>query len=168
MLATLRTVPDFPKPGITFMDVMPVVGNAELLHDVIVGMAAPWWDAGITHVAGIESRGFILGAPLAMLLGAAFIAVRKPGKLPWRAERQDYALEYGTGSLEVHVDACPRGARVLVVDDVLATGGTARAACALTERIGGVVVGCAFLIAIEELQGTVQLDGRSINVLLRQ
>lgn len=157
ILAALRTVPDFPAPGVMFMDIMPALGNAELLKDLIAGLAAPWWDARITHVAGIESRGFILGAPMAIALGAGFIAVRKPGKLPWRTERQDYSLEYGTGSLEVHADASPEGARVLVVDDVLATGGTARAACDLVRRTGGEVVGCSFLLSVPGLNGRERL-----------
>ena len=157
VLATLRTVPDFPSPGIMFMDIMPVLGDATLLKDVVAGLCAPWWNQGITHVAGIESRGFILGAPMAIALGAGFIAVRKPGKLPWRTERQEYALEYGVGTLEVHADACGDGARVLIVDDVLATGGTARAACDLIARIGGAVVGCSFLLTVRGLGGAAQL-----------
>ena len=159
VLATVRVVPDFPKPGIQFMDIMPVLADAGLLKDVVAGLCAPWWDQGITHVAGIESRGFILGAPMATALGAGFIAVRKPGKLPWRTERQEYALEYGVGSLEVHADACGDSARVLIVDDVLATGGTSRAACDLIARVGGAVVGCSFLLTVPGLGGRDRLAG---------
>jgi adenine phosphoribosyltransferase len=166
VLAALRTVPDFPSPGIMFMDIMPVLGNAELLKDVISGLVAPWWDARVTHVVGIESRGFILAAPMAIALGAGFIAVRKPGKLPWRTERQEYALEYGAGTLEVHADACPSAARVLVVDDVLATGGTARAACDLITRIGGELVGCSFLLQVPALKGSERLGSLRVECLI--
>src|SRR5215218_8811321 len=121
--ARLRVVPDFPSPGIMFQDVTPVLADAALLRETIAALAEPWRDARVTHVAGIESRGFIFGAPVAAALGAGFIPIRKPGKLPFRSAGQDYALEYGTGRLEVHEDACPPRARVLVADDVLATGG---------------------------------------------
>jgi adenine phosphoribosyltransferase len=159
VLAKLRTVPDFPSPGIMFMDIMPMIADAELFKDVILGLCTPWRDAGITHVAAIESRGFLLGAPMAVALGAGLITVRKPGKLPWRTERQDYALEYGTGTLEVHADACGTSARVLVVDDVLATGGTARAACDLIGRVGGTLAGCSFLLTVKGLSGRDRLHG---------
>ena len=164
--ATLRDVPDFPKAGIVFKDITPVLGNAVLLRDVIAAMAAPWSGEGITHVAGIESRGFIFGVPVALALGAGFIPIRKPGKLPGRTLSQEYALEYGTDRLEVHVDACPATSRVLVVDDVLATGGTARAACALISELGGDVVGCSFLLAIQVLKGRGRLEGRRVEALL--
>jgi adenine phosphoribosyltransferase len=152
-------VPDFPSPGIMFMDIMPVIADAELFKDLISGLCAPWRDDGITHVAAIESRGFLLGAPMAVTLGAGLIAVRKPGKLPWRTERQDYSLEYGAGTLEVHADACGDSARVLVVDDVLATGGTASAACQLISRVGGQPLGCSFLLTIPGLGGAERLAG---------
>ena len=164
--ATLRDVPDFPKPGIMFKDITPVLGNADLLRDVIGAMAAPWFGEGITHVAGIESRGFIFGVPVALALGAGFIPIRKPGKLPWRTISQDYALEYGTDRLEVHLDASPAASRVLVVDDVLATGGTAGAVCQLIGRLGGDVVGCAFLLAISALKGGDLLKGRRVETLV--
>src|SRR5215203_5526858 len=115
LAATLRVVPDFPSPGIMFQDVTPILADAELLREAIGAMADPWRAAGVTHVAGIESRGFIFGAPVAVELGAGFIPIRKPGKLPFERTGQDYALEYGTGRLEMHVDACPASARVLVV-----------------------------------------------------
>ena len=166
ILATLRDVPDFPRPGIAFRDITPVLGSAELLSDVIAVMAAPWSGEGITHVAGVESRGFILGAPVAAALGAGFIPVRKPGKLPWRTISQDYALEYGTDRLEVHSDACTAASRILVVDDVLATGGTAGAACQLIDRLGGQVVGCSFLLAIPGLGGAERLQPRMIDALV--
>jgi adenine phosphoribosyltransferase len=156
----LRPVPDFPAPGILFQDIAPVLGDAALFADVIAAMAEPWRGAGVTHVAGVESRGFILASPVALALGAGFIPVRKPGKLPWRTVSQEYALEYGSGRLEVHEDACPSGARVLVVDDVLATGGTASAASALVESLGALVVGCGFLVEIRALDGAARLGTR--------
>jgi adenine phosphoribosyltransferase len=156
----LRVVPDFPKPGILFQDITPVLADAGMLRGVVAGMAAPWRDAGVEYVAGIESRGFILAAPIAIALGAGFVPIRKPGKLPWKTVRRDYGLEYGADCLEMHVDGVPSGGRVLVVDDVLATGGTASAACALIESIGGQVVGCGFLLEIVALGGTRLLDGR--------
>jgi adenine phosphoribosyltransferase len=159
VLAKLRTVPDFPSPGIMFVDIMPAIADAELFKDMISGLCAPWRDDRITHVAAIESRGFIFGAPMAIALGAGLITVRKPGKLPWRTERQEYALEYGAGTLEVHADACDGAARVLVVDDVLATGGTASAACQLITRVGGAVAGCSFLLTVPGLGGTDRLTG---------
>ncbi|MES2176465.1 MAG: adenine phosphoribosyltransferase [Gemmatimonadota bacterium] len=158
--ATLRDVPDFPKPGILFKDITPVLGNGELLSDVARAMAAPWRASGVTHVAGIESRGFILGAPVAIELGVGFVPIRKPGKLPWRVTEVEYALEYGTDRLAMHDDACAAPARVLVVDDVLATGGTAAAACQLVERGGGTVVGCSFLLDIAFLEGMNRLGAR--------
>ena len=167
VLAKLRTVPDFPSPGIEFLDIMPVLADAELFRDLVSGLCAPWRDDGITHIAAIESRGFLLGAPMAVALGAGLITVRKPGKLPWKTERQDYALEYGSGSLEVHADACGDAARVLVVDDVLATGGTASAACTLISRVGGQVVGCSFLLAVAGLGGFETLSDTRVDCLVR-
>ena len=151
--AAIRDVPDFPKPGILFKDITPVLADAELFRLTTDAMAAPWRGAGITHVVGIESRGFILGAPIAQRLGAGFIPVRKPGKLPYRSERVEYALEYGTDALEVHADACGAGGRVLIVDDVLATGGTAGAAARLIAQVGAPVAGFAFLIELAFLDG---------------
>lgn len=162
----LRVVPDFPEPGIQFQDITPVLADAALFHDLVDAMSAPWKELGVTHVAGIESRGFILAAPVAIALGAGLIPIRKPGKLPWQTVRREYALEYGTGSLELHTDAVPSEARVLVVDDVLATGGTARAACELLEGLGGTVVGCAFLLEIAVLRGARNIEGRAVERLL--
>ena len=166
LLAALRDVPDFPRKGIVFKDITPVLADALLLRDLVSGLAAPWTNAGITHVAGIESRGFIVAAPVAIALGAGFIPVRKPGKLPWKTEGRDYALEYGTDRLEIHRDACPPSARVLLMDDVLATGGTAAAACALIGRIGGMVTGCSFLLAIDGLRGATRLGQFEVACLL--
>lgn len=163
---TLRDVPDFPKPGIVFKDITPVLADAALFAETTTAMATSARDLGVTHVAGIESRGFILAAPIALELGAGFIPIRKPGKLPWRSIGKDYALEYGTDRLEMHADAIPAGSRVLLVDDVLATGGTAAAAVALIEEGGGQVVSCSFLLAISALQGADRLRGWPVQVLL--
>ena len=164
--AALRDVPDFPRQGIIFKDITPVLANAALLRDLIAGLAGPWKNARITHVAGIESRGFILACPIAIALGAGFIPIRKSGKLQWRTEGKDYALEYGRDRLEMHVDACPAPSRVLLVDDVLATGGTATTACELIEQVGGAVAGCSFLLAISGLGGSSRLGDRRIDSLL--
>jgi adenine phosphoribosyltransferase len=164
----LRVVPDFPQPGIQFLDITPVLADAALLRDTIAEIAAPWRSSGVTHVAGIESRGFILAAPVAVQLGAGFIPIRKPGKLPWRTASRDYALEYGSGTLEMHADACPEAARVLIVDDVLATGGTAEAACALVESVGGSLVGCHFLLSIAALAGASRIAGYSTRVMVER
>lgn len=158
--AALRDVPDFPRPGILFKDVTPVMADAGLFAEITRAMAAPFADAGVTHVAGIESRGFILGAPIAQHLRAGFVPLRKPGKLPAARRRVEYALEYGTDALEAHEDACPSPARVLIVDDVLATGGTAGAACRLVEAVGGQVVACSFLLELAFLDGRAALAGR--------
>ena len=162
----MRDVPDFPKPGILFKDITPVLADHELFPRVAKAMAAPFAKADIEYVVAVESRGFILGAPVAVELGAGFIPVRKPGKLPSRTAAAEYALEYGTDRLEIHADACDRGARVLVVDDVLATGGTASATCRLVEGLGGIVVGCSFLIVLSFLPGQAALTGRRVESLV--
>lgn len=159
---TLRTVPDHPKPGVVFQDITPVLQDGLLLRQLIEGLAEPFGTEGVSHVVGIEARGFILAAPVAVLLGAGFIPLRKPGKLPWDRMRHEYALEYGTDALEAHTDACTTGARVLVVDDVLATGGTARAAGDLVRRLGGEVVGWSFMLEIAVLKGASQLHGAPV------
>jgi len=164
--AAVRDIPDFPKAGIIFKDITPLLGSAALFAAATDAMAAGFRDTGVTYVAAIESRGFILGSPVAQALGSGLIPVRKRGKLPHRTEGVDYALEYGSDRVEVHVDACGAGARVLVVDDVLATGGTAAAACALLEKIGATVVGCAFLLSIAGLGGERKLSGRVVRSLI--
>jgi adenine phosphoribosyltransferase len=164
--AAIRDVPDFPKPGITFKDITPVLADAVLFKRVTRAMATPFAEARIQYVVGAESRGFILGAPIAQDLGAGFIPVRKPGKLPHRTEAVEYALEYGTDRLEIHADACHREARVLVVDDVLATGGTAAATCRLVEGLGAVVIACSFLIVLSFLPGMDALVGRQVERLV--
>jgi adenine phosphoribosyltransferase len=147
----IRDVPDFPSPGILFKDITPVLGDAAAFAAAVRAMAAPWRDAPPVAVAGIESRGFILGAAMALELGCGFVPVRKPGKLPGRTLRLDYALEYGRDRLEVHADALPPGAGVVVVDDVLATGGTLRAATALLRQQGAQVLGAEVLVELAAL-----------------
>ena len=144
----LRDVPDFPKPGILFKDITPVLADADAFATVIDDMAGPWRGMEIDAIVGIESRGFILGAALALSLGIGFVPVRKPGKLPARTLSLDYALEYGSDRLQIHADALPPGARVVVVDDVLATGGTLKAALALTRQQGAEVIGAAVLLEL--------------------
>ena len=162
----IRDIPDFPKPGIVFKDITPLLADGPAFRRVTAHMAAPYQQSRITHVVGIESRGFILGAPIAQHLGAGFVPVRKPGKLPSRTETLEYALEYGTDRLEIHADAVHRGARVLLVDDVLATGGTADATCQLVERLGGEVVGCSFLMALSFLPGIERMRGRPVRTVV--
>lgn len=163
----IRDIPDFPKAGIVFKDITPVLLDATLFRRATHAMAVPFSADGITHVVGIESRGFILGAPVAQHLSAAFVPVRKSGKLPSRVERVEYALEYGLDALEVHHDALGAGHRVLVVDDVLATGGTAVAACEVIERLGAEVVGCSLLMELSFLPGVARLSDRRVSTLVR-
>ncbi len=163
----IRHVPDFPKPGILFYDITTLLKNAEGLKATIDRLAAPYHGAKIDAVIGIESRGFILGSAVAERLGAGFIPVRKPGKLPSKAIKETYALEYGTDALEMHADAISTGERVLIVDDVLATGGTAAAAVELVKRGGGALQGLAFLIELTGLQGKAKLPGQQIFSVLQ-
>lgn len=149
----LRDVPDFPKPGILFKDITPLLADRDGFGAAVEAMAGPWRDARLDAVAGIESRGFILGAALARALHVGFVPVRKPGKPPGATLSQDYALEYGSDRLQVHADALPPGARVLLVDDVLATGGTLLAALALMRAQGADVVGAAVLVELAFLHG---------------
>jgi adenine phosphoribosyltransferase len=165
-MALVRDISDYPKPGIVFKDITPLLADAAAFAAVTDAMAAPFMNAGVTHVVAIESRGFILGAPVAQRLGAGFIPVRKPGKLPSKIRREEYELEYGTDTLEIHADAADGNARVLVVDDVLATGGTAAATGRLVESIGAQIVGFSFLIALSFLPGLGRLEGRRISRLI--
>ena len=149
----IRSIPDFPKPGILFRDITPLLANPAAFHAAIHEMAAPFRDAGVELVAAAEARGFIFAAPLALELHAGLIPVRKPGKLPSETLSFTYELEYGTDTLEIHADAVLPGKNVLVVDDLLATGGTVEACCRLVEKAGGHVAGCVFLIELGALGG---------------
>lgn len=161
----LRDVPDFPKPGILFKDISPLLASPEALRETVARFARLDF-GGIDKVAAIESRGFLFGAPLAIELGKGFVPIRKPGKLPWKTSRVEYVLEYGTDAVEIHEDAVQRGERVLLVDDLLATGGTMAAACELVEACGGVVAGCAFVVELRFLPGRQKLHGRRVEALI--
>jgi adenine phosphoribosyltransferase len=163
----IRHVPDFPKPGILFYDVTTLLRDPEGFKLAIDTMADPYHDQGIALVVGIESRGFILGAAIADRIGAGFVPVRKVGKLPSATIRASYALEYGTDSLEMHSDAIEQGQKVLVVDDVIATGGTARATVDMVRQLGGQVHGVAFLIELVALNGRAKLEGENIYAVLQ-
>jgi len=162
----VRDVPDFPKPGIVFKDWMPLLGDPGAFRDVIALMAEPFRDEKVDHVLGMEARGFLLGLPIAMELHAGFVPVRKKGKLPSDTLGISYELEYGTDTLEMQVDAILGGHRLLIVDDLLATGGTAAATVALAERAGGEVVGCTFLIELDFLQARPKLGVEPVHSLL--
>ncbi len=149
----VRTIPDFPKPGIQFKDITPIFSHADLLRETVGLLAAPFMEDGITKVVGIEARGFILGGMLAHHLDVGFVPVRKHGKLPYTTVQETYELEYGTDIIEMHTDAIGPGDRVLIHDDVIATGGTAAATCRLARHTGAEVVGCAFLIELGFLKG---------------
>jgi adenine phosphoribosyltransferase len=164
--AAIRDIPDFPKPGILFKDITPLLSNEALFREVTATISAEFAGQGVSHVVGIESRGFIFGGPVAQALRAGFVPVRKPGKLPSEAIREEYALEYGTDALEIHKDVLHADSRVLVVDDVLATGGTAAATCRLIERTGARVVACAFVIELGALRGRARLGQRVVSALV--
>jgi adenine phosphoribosyltransferase len=164
--ALVRDVPDFPTEGIVFKDLMPLIGNAQAFHATIEQLAE--WARPRTPdiILGAEARGFIFGGALAYELGCGFVPARKPGKLPWEKVRATYDLEYGSDSLEVHADALSAGARVIVLDDVLATGGTARAKVELVERLGGQVVGALFVIELTFLGGRAKLESTDVHALI--
>jgi adenine phosphoribosyltransferase len=155
----IRDIPDFPQPGIVFKDITPLLADDDAFSSVIDLIVVHYGRGNIDKVVGIEARGFILASPVAYHFGAGFVPVRKEGKLPWETEREEYALEYGTAVLEIHKDAIGAGDRVLIVDDVLATGGTARATAKLVERLGGKVIGIACLIELTFLKGRDNLAG---------
>ncbi|MBW3611012.1 MAG: adenine phosphoribosyltransferase [Actinobacteria bacterium] len=158
----VRDIADFPLPGVVYKDITPLLGDASGFAGVVDGLVDGFADQGVDQVVGIEARGFILGGPVAYRLGAGFVPVRKAGKLPSVVEGETYTLEYGTDLLEIHADAVRAGTRVLIVDDVLATGGTAAATVRLVERLGAEVVGLAFVIELGFLAGRDQLGGREI------
>jgi adenine phosphoribosyltransferase len=162
----IREVPDFPKPGINFYDITTLLRDPEGFKASIESLSAPFAGAGIDIVVGIESRGFILGGAVADRLGAGFCPIRKPGKLPAATRRESFSLEYGTDAIEIHTDAIHPGQRVLVVDDVLATGGTAKAAASLVKGLGGTLHGLAFLIELDFLSGREKLAGEHVTSIL--
>lgn len=165
LLRLVRDVPDWPKPGILFKDITPVLADASAFAEVIERLAEPFREQRIDVVLGIESRGFMFAAPVALQLAAGFVPVRKPGKLPRAVDREPYALEYGSDAVEMHKDALTRGARVLVVDDVIATGGTAAATVRLARKQGAEVVAATFLIELAFLNGSAQLGVPSTALL---
>jgi adenine phosphoribosyltransferase len=163
----IREIPDFPRPGIGFKDVTPLMADREGLAASVRGLAELARPLGVQCVVAAEARGFLLGPALALELGAGFVLARKPGKLPYETVSAEYLLEYGAGQLELHSDALRDGTRVLVHDDLLATGGTAAALCELVEQLGGQVVGCGFLIELAFLEGRKRLQPREVHALLR-
>ena len=160
--SVIREVPNFPKEGILFFDVSTLFQNAEALREACARIADAYRERGVALVAGIESRGFVVGGIVAEMLGVGFTMLRKPGKLPAKTIKVEYSLEYGTDTMEMHVDGAAPGQKVLVVDDLLATGGTARAACELVEKVGAEVVACAFIIELDFLPGRKSLEGREV------
>jgi adenine phosphoribosyltransferase len=160
----IRTIPDYPKPGIQFRDITTLLKDADGLQQTIDGLFTEYADQQFDKVVGIESRGFIIGAALAYKLGVGFVPVRKQGKLPGDKVGHDYALEYGTDRVEIHTDAIAQGERVLLVDDLIATGGTAQAALALIAQLGGITVGCGFIVDLPDLGGSARLAAQGHQV----
>ncbi|MEM9517016.1 MAG: adenine phosphoribosyltransferase [Actinomycetota bacterium] len=162
----VRDIVDYPDPGVTFRDITPLIGDGPAFRTAIDGLVASTGGESVDRVVGVESRGFIFAAPVADRLGAAFVPVRKAGKLPWAVVREEYDLEYGSDKLEIHRDAIHPGERILIVDDVLATGGTAAATAKLVETLGGVIAGLSFVIELADLDGRSKLGGRPITALM--
>jgi adenine phosphoribosyltransferase len=163
----IRDIPDFPQKGVLFKDITPLLQNGPAFHAAIDQLAAHYAGAGIQKVVGVESRGFIFGAPLAYMLNCGFVPVRKFGKLPYKTVNVEYALEYGTNVVEIHTDAIVPGERVLVVDDLLATGGTVSAAIELVEKLGGQIAGIAFLVELTFLRGRDHFKGHDVFALIK-
>ncbi len=163
----VRDIADYPRPGVTFRDITPLLGNAEAFRRAVDELVEPFRDRSIDRVVGIEARGFIPAAAVAYTLGAGFVPVRKAGKLPWAVAREEYELEYGRDKLEIHRDAIRPDERILVIDDVLATGGTASATARLVTALGGDIVGLGFLIEVADLGGRDRLGGYDVSVLAR-
>lgn len=165
--AKIRAIPNFPKEGIIFRDITTGIKDGEIMRFMIDFLCDQYKDSKIDYIAGIESRGFIFGMPMAYKLGCGFVPIRKPNKLPAQTISESYGLEYGKDTIEIHVDAIEKGANVLIVDDLLATGGTAVAACNLVKRIGGNLIGVAFLIELEDLKGREKLSncGKVVSML---
>lgn len=164
--ARIRAIPDFPKPGIVFRDITPLVKHPSALRVAVHELLHPFMGERIDAVAGMEARGFIFGALAAWELGVGFIPLRKPGKLPYDVQSVSYSLEYGEAALEAHIDAVGAGERVLLVDDLIATGGTAAASCQLIENLGAEVVGCAFVIELDDLKGRTRLARHRVHSLV--
>ena len=163
----IRTIPDWPKKGILFRDITPLLADSKAFAAAVDALCADFADAGVEYVAAVEARGFIFGGAVARKLGAGFVPIRKKGKLPFETESATFQLEYGTDTLEVHTDAVSKGAKVLMVDDLLATGGTMATACKLVEKMGGQIVGITFLIELCELAGREKLAGYKISSSIR-
>src|SRR6476659_1396675 len=166
--ALVRAIPDYPQRGVTFRDITPLLGDADAFRRAIDELAGRFADDGVDRVVGVEARGFILAAPVAYRIGAAFVPVRKAGKLPWAVAREEYQLEYGTDRLEIHRDAIHPGERLLIIDDVLATGGTAAACTRLVETLGGVIAGLGFVIELGDLGGGGRLGNHRVVPLVTQ
>lgn len=166
LAAFIRAIPDWPKPGILFRDITPLLASPQAFPAAVEALVAPYRDMGVAYVAAVEARGFIFGSAVAERLNAGFVPIRKQGKLPYATESVSYALEYGADTVEVHCDAVQPGAKVLMVDDLLATGGTMRAACELIGKVGGQVVGTTFLIELKDLGGRARLAGYDINTVI--
>ena len=162
----IRDIPDFPKPGIVFKDLTPLLADGSALREVVAALIAPFADVGVTAVAGMEARGFIFGSLAAYALGVGFIPLRKPGKLPHDTHQVSYALEYGTAALEIHIDALTAQDRVLLVDDLIATGGTAAASCELVRKSGARIAGCAFVVELDFLGGRGVLQNYTVHSLI--
>jgi adenine phosphoribosyltransferase len=162
----IRAIPDWPKAGILFRDITPLLADPQAFPAAVEALCAPFKRAGVAYVAGVEARGFIFGAAVATKLRAGFIPIRKKGKLPWQTESVTYDLEYGTDCIEIHRDAVTPGAKVLIVDDLLATGGTMQAACRLMEKVGAEVVGVAVVIELADLKGRERLAPHKIHALI--
>lgn len=161
----IRTIPDYPKPGIQFRDITTLLLDPDGVRSVVAQLAEPFGGGQIQKVAGVEARGFIFGLAVAMELGVGFVPIRKHGKLPWETVGEDYQLEYGTDRVEIHRDAIQSAERVLLVDDLIATGGTAEAAIRVIERVGGVVEGCAFVIELPDLGGRSRVGSKGRRIL---
>lgn len=163
----IREVPDWPKKGILFRDITPLLGNAGVFKAAVDAMAADFAGEGVQYVAAVEARGFVFGSAVAERINAGFVPIRKKGKLPFKTVSVTYDLEYGTSTVEIHKDAMPAGAKVLMVDDLLATGGTIKASCELIEQLGGKIAGVVFLIELTELGGIKKLAGYKVKSIIR-
>lgn len=164
--AHIRNIPDFPKPGIQFKDITPLIRNPAMLRQAVNQLTEPFLDKSITAIVGMEARGFIFGSLAAWVMGVSFVPLRKPGKLPYAVESASYDLEYGSASLEIHTDALDSNDRVLLIDDLIATGGTALASCQLVEKLGAEVAACAFVIELDELKGRELLAAYRVHSLI--